>query len=82
MKLDKVKNGIRIGEGDGTVALISLGGICVEGWKRSRWNPANISVVTYEVRPALCPLIRQPNHITLAPPHSSGEYTARWCYYW
>ncbi|KAF8518206.1 phospholipid:diacylglycerol acyltransferase [Gautieria morchelliformis] len=47
--IPKVKNGVRTGEGDGTVALISLGGICVEGWKRSRWNPANISVITYEL---------------------------------
>ncbi|KAF8526019.1 Lecithin:cholesterol acyltransferase-domain-containing protein [Hysterangium stoloniferum] len=45
----KTKNGVRIGEGDGTVALISLGALCVEGWKRPRWNPANISIITYEL---------------------------------
>jgi len=45
----KTKNGVRVGEGDGTVALISLGALCVEGWKRPRWNPANISVITYEL---------------------------------
>jgi hypothetical protein len=46
----QVVNGVRIGEGDGTVSLISLGGMCVEGWKRPRWNPARIKVITHEVR--------------------------------
>jgi len=52
--IPKVRNGVKLGEGDGTVALISLGALCVEGWKR-RWNPANMSVVTYELphRPQL-----------------------------
>ncbi|KIJ51347.1 hypothetical protein M422DRAFT_244525 [Sphaerobolus stellatus SS14] len=45
----KTVNGVRIGEGDGTVALLSLGAMCVEGWKRPRWNPANISITTYEL---------------------------------
>lgn len=38
-----------MGEGDGTVSLLSLGAMCVEGWKRKRWNPAGIEVVTVEV---------------------------------
>ena len=46
----RVVNGVRIGEGDGTVNLLSLGAMCVEGWKRKRWNPAGIEVVTVEVR--------------------------------
>lgn len=46
----EVRNGVTMGEGDGTVNLVSLGAMCVEGWKRPRWNPANISVVTVEVR--------------------------------
>ncbi|PVF93551.1 putative LRO1-a lecithin cholesterol acyltransferase-like protein [Serendipita vermifera] len=45
----KLKNGVKIGEGDGTVSLISLGAMCVEGWRRKRWNPAGIKVVTHEV---------------------------------
>ncbi|KDQ55163.1 hypothetical protein JAAARDRAFT_37689 [Jaapia argillacea MUCL 33604] len=51
----KIRNGVKLGEGDGTVSLLSLGAMCVEGWKRPRWNPAGIKVVTVELphRPAL-----------------------------
>ncbi|KAF8756677.1 Lecithin:cholesterol acyltransferase [Rhizoctonia solani] len=46
----KVKNGVKIGEGDGTVALLSLGAMCVEGWKAgTRWNPHGVRVVTQEM---------------------------------
>ena len=38
-----------MGEGDGTVSLLSLGAMCVEGWKRNRWNPGGIKVTTVEV---------------------------------
>ncbi|PCH36716.1 phospholipid:diacylglycerol acyltransferase [Wolfiporia cocos MD-104 SS10] len=48
-KRPKVVNGVRMGEGDGTVSLLSLGAMCVEGWKRERWNPAGIEVVTVEL---------------------------------
>lgn len=41
-----------MGEGDGTVSLLSLGAMCVEGWKRKRWNPAGIKIVTVEVSSA------------------------------
>ncbi len=51
--LPKVKNGVKMGEGDGTVGLLSLGAMCVEGWKRKRWNPAGIKIKTIEVRFAL-----------------------------
>lgn len=46
----QVRNGVKFGEGDGTVSLLSLGAMCVEGWKRKRWNPAGIKVTTVEVR--------------------------------
>jgi hypothetical protein len=50
MRLDvQVENGVKLGEGDGTVSLLSLGAMCVEGWKRKRWNPAGIRVTTVEV---------------------------------
>ncbi|KAG6899424.1 hypothetical protein C0993_010391 [Termitomyces sp. T159_Od127] len=45
----QVQNGIKIGEGDGTVSLLSLGAMCVEGWRRPRWNPGGIRVVTVEL---------------------------------
>lgn len=50
----KVINGVRMGEGDGTVNLLSLGAMCVEGWKRKRWNPSGIKVVTVEVSISMC----------------------------
>ncbi|KIK61203.1 hypothetical protein GYMLUDRAFT_43281 [Collybiopsis luxurians FD-317 M1] len=45
----KVRNGVKMGEGDGTVSLISLGAMCVEGWKRKRWNPSRINVTVVEL---------------------------------
>ncbi|QRV83960.1 phospholipid: diacylglycerol acyltransferase [Ceratobasidium sp. AG-Ba] len=46
----RVKSGVRIGEGDGTVALLSLGAMCVEGWKPgTRWNPHGVKVITQEM---------------------------------
>ena len=45
----RIVNGVKIGEGDGTVSLLSLGAMCVEGWKRKRWNPAGLKVTTVEV---------------------------------
>ncbi|KAH9895210.1 phospholipid:diacylglycerol acyltransferase [Cubamyces lactineus] len=45
----RILNGVKMGEGDGTVSLLSLGAMCVEGWKRPRWNPAGIKVVTVEL---------------------------------
>ncbi|KAI5117194.1 hypothetical protein M0805_004964 [Coniferiporia weirii] len=47
--LPKVKNGVKLGEGDGTVSLLSLGAMCVEGWKRTRWNPGGIKIITNEL---------------------------------
>ncbi|KIY50299.1 LACT-domain-containing protein [Fistulina hepatica ATCC 64428] len=44
-----VVNGVRMGEGDGTVSLLSLGAMCVEGWRRKRWNPAGINITTVEL---------------------------------
>ncbi|KAH9177808.1 phospholipid:diacylglycerol acyltransferase [Lactarius sanguifluus] len=45
----KIRNGVNMGEGDGTVSLLSLGAMCVEGWKRKRWNPAGIKITTVEL---------------------------------
>ncbi|KAG6831756.1 hypothetical protein H0H92_007908 [Tricholoma furcatifolium] len=45
----KIRNGVKMGEGDGTVSLLSLGAMCVEGWKRPRWNPSGIKIVTVEL---------------------------------
>lgn len=45
-----VRNGVVFGEGDGTVSLLSLGAMCAEGWKREKYNPARIPVVTHELK--------------------------------
>jgi len=45
----KIRNGVKMGEGDGTVSLLSLGAMCVEGWRRPRWNPAGINITTVEL---------------------------------
>lgn len=42
--------GCRLGEGDGTVSLLSLGSMAAEGWKRKRYNPAGIKVIVHEVK--------------------------------
>ncbi|PWN51913.1 LACT-domain-containing protein, partial [Violaceomyces palustris] len=36
----KVRAGCKMGEGDGTVSLLSLGAMCAQGWKLDRYNPA------------------------------------------
>jgi len=44
-----VDRGVVMGEGDGTVNLLSTGYMCNKGWKIQRYNPANIPVTTYEM---------------------------------
>lgn len=42
-------HGVVMGEGDGTVNLMSLGYMCAKGWHMKRYNPANISIVVNEM---------------------------------
>jgi phospholipid:diacylglycerol acyltransferase len=44
-----VNHGVVMGEGDGTVSLLSSGYMCSKGWKIDRYNPAKIPVVAYEM---------------------------------
>jgi phospholipid:diacylglycerol acyltransferase len=44
-----VDRGVVMGEGDGTVNLMSTGYMCNRGWTIPRYNPANISVISYEM---------------------------------
>lgn len=45
--IPEVRSGVKFGNGDGTIPAISLGGMCVRGWKgKTPWNPAGIKVVT------------------------------------
>lgn len=46
---DDTDKGVQMGEGDGTVSLLSSGYMCNQGWKMPRYNPSNIDVVTYEM---------------------------------
>ncbi|KAI9604761.1 hypothetical protein H4Q26_002730 [Puccinia striiformis f. sp. tritici PST-130] len=50
----KVKNGVTFSDGDGTVSVMSLGAMCVDGWKKKIYNPSDIPVITHEIehRPA------------------------------
>lgn len=38
-----------LGEGDGTVNLLSVGYMCNRGWKYHRYNPAGVKIKTYEM---------------------------------
>ncbi|KAH7080700.1 Lecithin:cholesterol acyltransferase-domain-containing protein [Paraphoma chrysanthemicola] len=44
-----VDHGVVMGEGDGTVNLLSSGYMCAKGWKHKRYNPAGVKVTTYEM---------------------------------
>lgn len=48
--IPEVRRGVKFGEGDGTVPLLSLGAMCVKGWKDDRWNPARMPVITHEFK--------------------------------
>ncbi len=56
-----------MGDGDGTVSLLSLGAMCAEGWKHPHWNPANISVVTHELK-------HEPEAMDLRGGESTGDH--------
>eukprot|EP00753_Platysulcus_tardus_P008129 PLAT15650.1.p1 GENE.PLAT15650.1~~PLAT15650.1.p1 ORF type:complete len:674 (+),score=359.21 PLAT15650.1:7-2028(+) len=43
-----VTAGVQVGAGDGTVPLISLGYMCVRGWRSPLRNPAGLPVITRE----------------------------------
>ncbi len=38
-----------MGEGDGTVSLMSSGFMCSKGWKMKRFNPAGIPIKRFEM---------------------------------
>ncbi|KAL1881365.1 hypothetical protein VTK73DRAFT_4372 [Phialemonium thermophilum] len=44
-----VDHGVILGEGDGTVNLISTGYMCNKGWKLKRYNPAGVKVTVVEM---------------------------------
>nr|XP_019011204.1 phospholipid:diacylglycerol acyltransferase [Kwoniella pini CBS 10737]OCF49985.1 phospholipid:diacylglycerol acyltransferase [Kwoniella pini CBS 10737] len=45
----EVRSGVKFGDGDGTIPVVSLGSMCLKGWNgTTKWNPAGIPVVTQE----------------------------------
>ncbi|EIW70499.1 hypothetical protein TREMEDRAFT_68093 [Tremella mesenterica DSM 1558] len=47
----EVRSGVKFGDGDGTISVLSLGSMCVKGWKgKTKWNPSGIEVITQEYR--------------------------------
>ncbi|ADV21626.1 phospholipid:diacylglycerol acyltransferase [Cryptococcus gattii E566] len=47
----EVRSGVKFGDGDGTIPVVSLGSMCVKGWKgKTKWNPAGIEVITQEYK--------------------------------
>lgn len=44
-----VDHGVAMGEGDGTVNLLSTGYMCAKGWRMKRYNPARINVTVFEM---------------------------------
>ncbi|KAN0063168.1 phospholipid:diacylglycerol acyltransferase [Thecaphora frezii] len=63
----RVRSGCKMGEGDGTVSLLSLGAMCAEGWKYSHWNPANVTVITHELK-------HEPEAMDLRGGQSTGDH--------
>ncbi|KAF7535322.1 hypothetical protein G7Z17_g13218 [Cylindrodendrum hubeiense] len=45
----EVDHGVILGEGDGTVNLISTGYMCNQGWHMKRYNPAGVKVTVVEM---------------------------------
>ncbi|KAI9702162.1 MAG: hypothetical protein M1820_006244 [Bogoriella megaspora] len=47
--LGNIDHGVIMGEGDGTVNLVSSGYMCTKGWKMRRYNPAGVQIKTVEM---------------------------------
>lgn len=45
-----VDHGVVMGEGDGTVNLLSSGYMCAKGWRMKRYNPAGVQIKTFEMK--------------------------------
>ncbi|KAI9722842.1 MAG: hypothetical protein M1828_004408 [Chrysothrix sp. TS-e1954] len=45
-----IDHGVVMGEGDGTVNLLSTGYMCTHGWHIDRYNPAGVEIKTVEMK--------------------------------
>ena len=46
---EEVDHGVVLGEGDGTVSLLSTGYMCAKGWRIKRFNPSGVKLKVYEM---------------------------------
>jgi phospholipid:diacylglycerol acyltransferase len=44
-----IDHGVILGEGDGTVNLLSVGYMCNKGWNMKRYNPASVKIKVFEM---------------------------------
>jgi phospholipid:diacylglycerol acyltransferase len=44
-----VDHGVIMGEGDGTVNLLSVAYMCNKGWNFKRYNPADVKITVFEM---------------------------------
>ncbi|KAI0880946.1 LACT-domain-containing protein [Annulohypoxylon maeteangense] len=49
LTVDDIDHGVIMGEGDGTVNLLSTGYMCSKGWHMKRYNPAGVKVSVVEM---------------------------------
>jgi phospholipid:diacylglycerol acyltransferase len=54
----KVKSGVTFSDGDGTVSVLSLGTMCVDGWKKKIYNPSGVRMFSHH--PCLTPRVHSP----------------------
>ncbi|GAP89844.1 putative phospholipid:diacylglycerol acyltransferase [Rosellinia necatrix] len=47
--VDEIDHGVIMGEGDGTVNLLSTGYMCSKGWRMKRYNPAGVKITVIEM---------------------------------
>ena len=44
------RHGVQLGDGDGTVNIISLAGVCLQAWSLTKYNPSKIQIITKEFK--------------------------------
>ena len=49
LMMGEVDHGVIMGEGDGTVPLLSNGYMCAKGWRLKRFNPAGVQIKVFEM---------------------------------
>ncbi|KAI0118111.1 LACT-domain-containing protein [Hypoxylon sp. NC0597] len=47
--VDEIDHGVVMGEGDGTVNILSSGYMCAKGWHMKRYNPAGVQIKVVEM---------------------------------